>query len=130
MIRIQQQQAPSSVNHMGNNSQRGCWEHGAGVRRGCPRAGGHQQQRALLSSRFLRRRGMSGSTAGVRPSPLIFFFAVVRHILYQTGAFGRFFFIAEFSRVSQLEFNPCFSCIQGFLQSLCHTSSEVTFWQG
>lgn len=67
-IRIQQQQAPSSVNHMGNNSPRGCWEHGEGVRGGCPRAGGHQQQQALLSSRFLSRRGMSGFTANFMPS--------------------------------------------------------------
>lgn len=71
-IRIQQQQAPSSVNHVGNNSQRGCWEHGEGVRGGCPRAGGHQQQQALLSSRFLSRRGMSGFAASLMLSPLLF----------------------------------------------------------
>lgn len=88
-IRIQQQQAPSSVNHKGNNSQRGCWEHGEGVRGGCPRAAGHQQQQALLSSRFLSRRGMSGFTASFMPSPFFFFFFVL-HILYQTGVLGKF----------------------------------------
>lgn len=99
-IRIQQQQAPSSVNHMGNNSQRGCWERGEGVSGGCPRAGGHQQQQALLSSRFLSRGGMSDFTASFMPS--LFFILSCTFCTKQVFLVG--FPITEFSSVGNFKF--------------------------